>query len=610
MITFVAALVVGTRVMPLGSANRDESTYVAMAQMIEDGRLTLPAGQMPFRPWASGVRDGRIVMKYTPPWPAALAAADAATGSLRVAPALAAAVAVVLVYLLAAEVLHDRRRAMVAAALFAASPFVLVQAATYLSYVFQVALELGFAVLFLTGARGAPRAGARMAAAGLLIGVAAYARTYDAIIFAVPVFGAVAWGRPWRAPARWAAHLAAGAAAPAAAFLVTNAVTMGAPTKLPFTVTGPSDVLGFGRRGVFPQFAVPFRFGDGVSALVANLGWLGLWGAGGPVLVVLAVLGLRGRLRDPGGRAMLAVLVVVPLALVPFWGSYAVVHYWAGAASLGPFYHLIVLVPMVVLAAEGAGRLVARARRPRPVALALVAAMATVSVALMIRPIERNLDVTRRYRAAERAARAAPPRSLLVLPERGSVGFESWTPFLLNRPDLDQPVLYAEDRDAGNFATLDRYPARTALRVVQEGDRRSLPARFELRRLERQRGRTLEVAVDVRAPSGAQAYLRGTGAEQVRSLGSGAGTERLVWRIGAPGSGAEVTVPDDLGVLAVGVVSEPPGRRPRRWEVRIPYRVVGGQLELLRPGRSWRRVGRVWRELSVDAVVREVPPSP
>src|SRR3954453_23936581 len=93
-----AAVLTNAWLFPLYSLNRDDSVYVAMARLIEHGAVTLPAGiHDAFRPWASAVVGDRTVLKYTPPWPAVLAAGDLLTGTMRAAPAATAAAAVALV---------------------------------------------------------------------------------------------------------------------------------------------------------------------------------------------------------------------------------------------------------------------------------------------------------------------------------------------------------------------------------------------------------------------------------------------------------------------------------------------------------------------------------
>jgi len=128
-----AAVLTNAWLFPLYSLNRDDSVYVAMARLIEGGHVTLPAaGHEAFRPWASAVVGDRIVLKYTPPWPAVLAAGELLTGSPRAGLAVTAAAAAVLTALLGTEVLRSRGAGLVAGALLVLSPVVVLQSGTYL----------------------------------------------------------------------------------------------------------------------------------------------------------------------------------------------------------------------------------------------------------------------------------------------------------------------------------------------------------------------------------------------------------------------------------------------------------------------------------------------
>ncbi|MEA3077642.1 MAG: hypothetical protein QOF60_2550 [Actinomycetota bacterium] len=603
--TAAASLLVGAWLFPLGSANRDESSYQAFASMLRHGHATLPLADRPYRPWASGVRMGRVVMKYTPPWPLALALATSAVGEPRAASALAAAAAVLLVYALARELLADDRRALLAALLFAASPFVIVQSATTLAYVFQLALELAAAVLLLRSCHtpvisphpgGAPkiaptirapangrRATWSLAAAGALTGVAVFARPFDAVLFVGPFAALTFWPR-----ARWkgAAWFAAGAAVPLIAFLAYNVATMGSPLSLPFQVTGPTDGFGFGDRGIFANGTVKFTFANGIEGTAADLGWLVAWAAGGPFLVVLAANGMRRHWRDQRAvaRALLVTTVAYPIAYLAFWGTYAVAHYWRGAATLGPFYHLPVLVPLVILAAAG---------WPKAKHAAVAIAMAAVTLAWLPVKVADNQRVTAAYRRAQRAAARVEQPAVLLIADHGDRGYDSWTPFLANGTDLDrQPVVYAEDRPATNFAVADRYangPGARHLARLVTSPAPTAPAKFRVVPIEVTRAQTVTASIRwTRAVD--FAYLVDHGHEQRRATDQ----RTTQWQLG----------PDDLrqakGTLALGVQ-----QGKRRWEVRVPYRIVDGNVEVIGPGRGYERRGRMWREADVSATITD-----
>jgi hypothetical protein len=599
------AVLTNLTLFPLYSLNRDDSVYVAMARLLETGAVTLPADSDPFRPWASAVVGDRVVLKYTPPWPAVIAAGDLLTGSPRAALAVSAAAAAVLVALLTAEVLRDRVVAVTAGALFALSPVVVVQSGTYLPYLPSLALGLSAAVLLLSGTRlgSTPR----LVAAGAVAGVAAFARPFDALLTVAPFAVAALLARERGGLSRLGVVLrvAAGALPVLALMLIYNAVVVGGPLRLPFTVTGPQDTFGFGDRGVFPQYTVHFTAADGVAGVLANLRGTAGWVAGGLVLVALAVLGLV-RTRGTARWAVAALAVVVPLGYLPFWGPWAISAQWEGLELFGPFYWLPVVVPLTVFGAAG---LAVVARRRRPLAAVVVAAMVGLTALAVPGPVTGNREVTAEYRAVQRVvADAGLDDALLFLPRRGDLGFESDTPYLQNDPALQQPVLYAEQRGAADLALAERFPGRSLHRLSEDDD--GLPV-VEPLRVDAGPQVTLRLRLTVPPDaSGAVAYLRAGGRTYEQPVGP---SGEVTWTVAAPGTAADpgaVVLPDD-GVLAVGLAArfsgdDGPGDR---WERRVAHRTVDGgeRVELLRPGQAWARAdGGNWVPDAAGSPVAEV----
>ncbi|MCW2704267.1 MAG: hypothetical protein JWQ37_2262 [Blastococcus sp.] len=616
---FSASVLTSLWLFPLYSVNRDDSVYVAMARLLEHGHVTLPAAEHEFfRPWASAVRGDRVVLKYTPPWPAVLAAADLVTGTPRIGLGLTAAATVVVMALFAGAVLRDHTAGIVAGALLALSPVFVFQSATYLPYVFQLFLELSFATLLLAGLRR--RSSTRLVAAGALLGVAAFARPFDAALFAIPFVVFVVLSVRGRRSAeddddRWTwmgviARLSVGVLPVLFVSLAYNASVMGGPLQLPYTATGAQDGFGFGRRGVFPQFTIPFGRRDGVAGMAANLRWVPSWTFGGIVLVVLAVLGLRwttGRAR----WAVAGLALTVPLGYLPFWGPYAMSHLWAGVQSLGPYYHLPVLVP---LATFGAAALCGLWRRPsawaRPMTAVVVMSLIIVTAVALPDKVAANSSIRDDYRAVQRFVDGQHLRdAVLLLPGRGDLGFLSSTPFLENDPSLRQPVLYGEDRGADNFELLDRYPGRSLYRLSEDltpGETTGGRLSMDLLRVDA--GPEVRLKLRLTNPTDrpvAVAYV--TDGRQVWSrildeASTHARAYDVVWTIAAPDAAQPppeeaVRLPagPTAGVLAVGVELRGPGEAAgspdRRWEQRLAYRLVDGvaRVELLEPGQGWMR---------------------
>ena len=122
--------------------------------MLLHGQLNVPRSQAYFfRPWLSGLYHGRVVMAFTPGWPALLAASQAVFRSMFVAVGLAAAAAIVATYLFARELFDDDTSTFIAAAIVLVSPFFFVLASTYLNYTVAIALEFLFAFTLFRGTR-------------------------------------------------------------------------------------------------------------------------------------------------------------------------------------------------------------------------------------------------------------------------------------------------------------------------------------------------------------------------------------------------------------------------------------------------------------------------
>ncbi len=633
--SFVLSLVLARSLFPLYSLNHDDAMYVYEAHLLGDGHLTLPAARYDvFRPWASGVRDGRVVMKYAPPWPAVLTAAEGTTGSMRVGSALIAAAAVGLVYLLAREVLREeerddgggRRVALLAAGLFALSPITLVQSGTFLPYLFQLVTGLAFAVGLLVGVRR----GARwpVVAAGAALGVGLFARPFDAVLFALPFLAVLGYRLRDRRHELWRALglVAAGAAPIVALDLLYNAHTMGGPLTLPFTVTGPHDTVGFGQRGIFASTVFHFGPRDGLRGLVGNMQWLPSWTFGGVVTVGLAVVALVAAVRAGWRRAtwlwaLAGLAVSVCVGYVFFWSPFSMSARWPGVETLGPFYHLPVLVPVVILGARGLDLLLRSNRRARRVGLAAVAAGLTLTALAIPSKIDANADVRDDYRSVRDSVDALGlTNAVLVVPGRGKDGFQSPAPFLENRPDLDGSVLYAEDRGSAELAVFDRFPERAVYQLVQQqepGDDLLEPSLVPVRLRLAHGPRPLTLAVTATNPTrGSHVVASITDGHRRREVALDTGSQfgeryAVSWRLAEGSDSAPDTFvpePSDAGTLTVGLtVDDGTTHGAHRWTRRFPYRTVDGQVQIVEPGRGYElfafRHHRSWLAKDIDDIL-------
>ncbi|WP_235486676.1 glycosyltransferase family 39 protein [Frankia sp. AvcI1] len=626
--SFTASLVLQATLFRDGSGDADEAAYVLQARMLLDGHLTLDAATMEpfFRPWLTGEHDGRLFTKYLPGWPALLAASQALFGTMTVAPALVAAGWVAGTYRLARELLDDAASAVLAAALVAGSPLVVVHTALPLAYACGAAtLTLASAAL-LRGARTGARSS--LLAGGAGAGFALLLRPFDAVLVltGVVVFALARLRRQPRAiPARvgWAVL---GAAPFVAVLLVFCRLVTGSALRMPLSASDPLDRFGFGPRRILPsEPTFTFTRHLALRALeqtcTAAPGWL----FGGVVVVGFAAVGAVLARR----RAQRLLLVVTVVAVA---GGYL---FWWGSAfampglrdGLGPHYHLAALTPILILAADGARRLwSAAAALPRAAVLRPTAAGVVVvtMVLLTASAVPGKVDGQRwvndhnAFLAALLPDRFPAPAVVVVTPQVPSRYTQVPYQTLRNRPDLHGRVLYAADLGPATATLPEDVPGRALYRLrPDEIADPAAPASFygSFTALRQVSGERIRVHLTARLPAGsaagAAAYVRLGAQTRIFPVTPSAGDRvdpsiadpsiagpavidaTLVVTSGEPAGAGELgagtaTLP---GELVVGVV-QPTAAGPARWEERIPLarRHGSGALTLLTPGLGWRQV--------------------
>jgi len=486
----VIVYLVGEWVFPYYTSNHDEGVYLQQAELLLQGQLRLrPPVDESFRPWFFVVEDGRLLPKYTPVT-AALFALGGLVGSYRLAVAAIAAVAVALSAAVVTE-LFDRRTGLLAAAILAVSPLFLVQAAVFLPYVPAFTLNLLFAWAYLR----ADRTGSvRFAAvAGGAIGLSFWARPYTAVLFAAPFVCHAVWRlRPLDRPVlvRQTVIAALGLVG-VGATLAYNAATTGDPLLFPYEAFAPLDGLGFGHREIV-GYEREFTPSLALEANARNL-WqfVTTWGPAGWLGTVVALVGLATLARRPERRdsrviAVLALLVTITAGNVYFWGTLNVLGDLSDPndgliATLGPYYHVGLLLPTVTLAAVGLQQLATAtrtlhdriddrqaARATVTVALALAVVASGVAAGALVAPLSDNYETTQQYETAY-----APfedqgfENALIFLP----TPYGDWLnhPFqaLRNDPGFDGDAVYAlQHRE---FAVVDAFPDRRLYRYSYRG---------------------------------------------------------------------------------------------------------------------------------------------
>ena len=601
---FVLSLVLGSWLFPHLSSNNDEPLYVLQAQLLRHGHLTLSAVSHDafFRPWMSGENGGHLFLVVQPVLPALLAASDAVFGSMRVALGLIAAGAVIAVFNALRCLLKNDRVALIAAAFFALSPFVIVQSALFLTYVLAVLLT---AVIITLVSYGLER-GSRpyFAAAGLVYGLLLFTRPIEALMLVAALGVWMLARRETRrslVPAvQWAA---AGVLPVIGLMLLYNKFTTGNAIRFPLWAIGGNDSFGFGDRSIAPGApTVHYGLSEAWLTLRTNLRSFPHWMLGGLVTIPLAIWGaLCGWRRHRAATIFLgAIAVIFPVGYFLYWGNYLII---AGRNYFGPHYYMALLLPATAFIALGVDD-VLRQRRALLFALVPLLVLGTaVELGDKIHLNERYRDFANGEVAAVRTAAHEP--ALVLLPA-GPDG-----PYLLhprgafaNGPDLSGSTIYAVDLLDRNVELFDRYPGRRMFRLQQYSD--GVHLHPDVRPIDRQRVHTFAVDIATTAKPGEHFLAAYAGAANeffvpcVLSRDAVAGqTYRATAHVTSTGvqlegcEGGDVTspLPSRDAALALGV-SDTDGNDAATGvhvEQRYWLRSTGDEVEVITPADTWYR---------------------
>jgi hypothetical protein len=292
---------------------------------------------------------------------------------------------------------------------------------------------------------------------------------------------------------------------------------------------------------------------------------------------------------------------------------------WDGLEALGPFYHLPVVIPLAVFAGIALDQVLAR---QRALAIGTVVAMLALTLVAVRPAVDRNRDETDDYESIDAVIDAAGlDHAVLFVDYTPDTGFEARTPFLRNRPDLDQPVLYAYDRGGADFALVDRYPDRSLARLesVLRSDSPSgfnlgaflLPDRHPFRSdlvvtpIEIERGPDFEQPLGIRnpEPGASMTFYRVVPGAAIDELELGA--KRRAGVVGTVDA-EELDGAEPAGELRFGVrVTPRDGAPARAYELRYPYRLTAdGEIEVMTPGTQWAQHGDTWYRQDISDVLR------
>jgi len=496
------AVLANRQVFPYLTINHDEPVYLLQADALRHGELFPPAPKPTdaFVPWLSVTSGDHYVTKYAPVHPAVIALARTIFGTNRAALALLAAGLVAMTYLLAKEVLQKRSHAVLASTFLALSPLFLIQVATFHTYATSLLLLETFAVLFLRGARnGSAR---QLLASGFFLGLAFFARPFDAVLFGGPlglwlVFARKAELRRLAGEIGW---IALGLVPPLAAMLGYFWLATGSPLRSPFALD-PSDTFGFGeRRMVSGQSLMRFSPAQGWEGIAGHVLLTSFWGFGGLVLVGLALIGFRRAERGGVGRWLALAILTTPIGYLFWWGSYGA---WVFGVPryLGPYYLMPVLAPLVLLGTMGFIRFW---RWDRAIAACAVVGMLASSVFVVTKALNVNLDFRAQDARLYSGLRGQSLSNAVVfLPPLD--GPQLLHPFaaLQNSASYDDKVIWASGSgDEQDLEVLDAFPGREPYRLQTEGaygdSRPDSKLGSTLERLQVLRGPAVPVDVAVR----------------------------------------------------------------------------------------------------------------
>src|SRR4051794_29609231 len=365
VVAFAAALGIHAQVAPSGTGDADESIYVAQADLLRSGQVTMSAAthEPSFRPWLTGEADGRLFFQYEPAWPAVLAVSQIVTGGTAAGPALCFAALVLVAYGLGLELFRSRASALAAALCTLLTPILLFHSALTLAYLFTSVLCLGALWLAHRVARGADRWPSAVGL-GAVVGTVVLTRPVDGVLavlgcaLVLVVFGHDRW--------REAPRLAVLGLLGLAPFLLVaawfNLRTTGSLTAFPLSASDPLNRFGFGeRRMQVGTESMHYDLHRAAVALRENLrgavGWL-FGGVLGLFLVVVALV------RRSGLAERLVLLAFAALFPVTYFFWWATALAGEGATNgVGPHYYVPAMAALAVLEGDGLARLARWAQR-------------------------------------------------------------------------------------------------------------------------------------------------------------------------------------------------------------------------------------------------------
>ncbi len=515
LMVVVACAWVATDVFDRTAHVEDEVAFLFQARVFASGELLAEAPRNANSFWVPFVlaHDGDWFGKYPPGWPALLGIGDALGAHWLVNP-LAAGLVIVLVWLIGRRMYGPASSTgLIAAALLATSPFLLLQGGSVMSHMTSQVVALLALLGFLRVVADAEgdarhlRRGVALAAlgCGVALGMLLLERSLTAVGIGLPL---AIWalarlvrqrGRNRTEWLRWGLVLL-GFLPGAVLLLVWNHLTTGSLTTSAYELWWPYDRIGF---GVGISRDGEYTLAEGIDNMQANLRQLSHWLYGWPLRLSLlpALVAAGVALCAPLRRRRAPQPQAVPTGEAWRWDllllgtvvSVVLVHllYWTDGQMYGPRYYFETSAALALLSARGLQHLsrgiqwlVTRptvsphAPRTRAAAQSVPFVLGAVVLLLCVQAAQGftsdRFDQFRGWydmnRDGVRAVERANLDHALVF-----VPLPIWTayaPFFLEfAPDLNASVLYVADRGAvENREVLREFPGRSVYRYDMDNE--------------------------------------------------------------------------------------------------------------------------------------------
>ena len=439
---FLAPLAAAWFVLGAFPNSGDEYAYLFQARQFAQGRLwdgVPPLGDA-FTAYRTWVIDGKLVGQYPPGWSLALAAGMAAGIPEWAVNAVVGAGSIAALAALCRRV-ADLPASIAATLLFAASPFYVMNAASYFSHTFCSLLIL-LLCLCLLPARDRP---APLVAAGALIGLLGAAR-YFSVFPLIPALLFWLSRRPRSALPRAGGCMALGFIPVLLLVMVYQDLITGSPLHSTyFVATDPDSAISF----------APGALWYGLKLIVPRMTELALWTT--PLLPAAYAVCLALKLKD---RTLAFYDLVFPGFVLAF-----VLFDDLGGNRYGQRYWLDGFPPALATMASALPSVTARLRRWTDRPLLPIGALACLLSMLGIWPLVAaafHREVFIRQEPYRLAAAAHLHDAIVILETEGASGMMA-SDLARNPSRLDAPVLYVR-ATVSLDALRDAFPQRSIWR--------------------------------------------------------------------------------------------------------------------------------------------------